>query len=103
MAGLVTVASAAAVSLTSGVAAADTPSYTVTCTGVPVIGTAAFTTVTGTISPNPVNSGSGFSLSGYSLVFTIAPGLVQTQQRTVMQLGWARCSSTWTPPGRLQP
>ena len=78
VAGLVTVASAAAVSLTSGVAAADTPSYTVTCTGVPVIGTAAFTSqVTGTISPNPVNLGSGFSLSGYSLVFTIAPGLVQ--------------------------
>jgi hypothetical protein len=63
VAGIMTVASAAVVSLTSGVAGADTPSYALTCSaaGIPVNLTSVVTE--GLISPNPVNSGGSVSLA----------------------------------------
>lgn len=63
VAGIMTVASAAVVSLTSGVAGADTPSYALTCSaaGIPVNLTAVVTE--GLISPNPVDSGGTVTLA----------------------------------------
>lgn len=77
VAGIMTVASAAVVGLTPGLASADTTGYTVTCTGVPVINTAAFgSQITGTISPSPVDSGSTFSLNNFVLDITVPGTLV---------------------------
>jgi hypothetical protein len=75
---VVGVGTAALLTATASPAAADTGSYEVSCTGVPVISTANFASdVTGTISPNPVDSGAAFSLgSTFGLDFTVAGSLV---------------------------
>ena len=63
VAGIMTVASAAVVTATSGVAGADSPSYALTCSaaGIPVNLTQVVTE--GLISPSPVDSGGAVSLA----------------------------------------
>ncbi len=53
----------------AGPAGADTPSFTATCTGLPVLGTTTFAidSVTGAISPSSVGPGTPFNVSGFSL------------------------------------
>ncbi len=53
----------------AGPAGADTPSFTATCTGLPVLGTTTFAidSVTGAISPSSVAPGAPFNVSGFSL------------------------------------
>ena len=59
----------------SGQAAADTPSFNMTCTGVPVLGTVQFpTTITGSI-PADVANESTFSVSGNQWLVTIPSAL----------------------------
>ncbi len=50
-------------------AGADTPSFTATCTGLPVLGTTTFAidTVAGAVSPSTVAPGSSFNVSGLEL------------------------------------
>ena len=70
------VATGAVVAGTVGSAAADTTSFTTTCTGVPVLNTASFgTVVTGTVTPNPP-SNTAATLSNFNVDITIPSGLV---------------------------
>jgi YVTN family beta-propeller protein len=55
----------------SGAAGADTPGFTLTCTGVPGVGTVGFpTTITGSI-PAQIPDGTNFTLTGSHLLVTV--------------------------------
>jgi DNA-binding beta-propeller fold protein YncE len=55
----------------SGPAGADTPGFTLTCTGVPGVGTVGFpTTITGSI-PAQISDGTNFTLTGSQLLVTV--------------------------------
>jgi hypothetical protein len=74
LAGLLGMAGMAAI---SGTAFADTPTYNVTCTGVPVLGTLTLPATTdGTATPNPAPAGGTVTLEGLKVVLSVPASLV---------------------------
>ncbi len=65
------------IAATGGTAFADTPGFTVTCTGIPVVGTLSLpgAVITGSINPDPVAAGGSFSVSDFGLALTVPASL----------------------------
>ncbi|MHB1504534.1 MAG: DUF6801 domain-containing protein [Acidimicrobiales bacterium] len=60
-----------------GTAFADTPGFTVSCTGVPVVGTLTLsgTVITGSINPDPVPASGSFAVSNFGLDLSVPASL----------------------------